>query len=315
MSGISIEDYYLNSDFWIWRGFKISWHVKGLKNKYPLLLLHGFGSSGAHWRNNINFFEEKGFIVYSIDLIGFGNSEQPGIKQIRKLDNGIWCDQVTDFISEIIRPHNSEKVILIGNSLGSLVALTCAVSIPEEVSGIIASPLPDKINSSYSIETFKPNLYKFKSLIFKLFFLLMPLELILFVVNKTRLIEFGLRAAYNKQNKVDQELIKIIKRPVSRKTAAKSLRAMSIGMSVRKDNLKASYLLNLMNKTQRIPFLLIWGEKDSFIPLFLGKMIAKLYSWVELKIIPDSGHCVHDEDHKKFNKISYDWIKKLRDFY
>ena len=64
----------------------------------------------------------------------------------------------------------------------------------------------------------------------------------------------------------------------------------------------------------KIPFLLIWGEKDNFIPLFLGKMIANLYSWVELKIIPNSGHCVHDEDHIKFNRISYSWIKRLREF-
>ena len=314
MTGISREEYYLNSNCWIWKGFEISWHVKGDHNKYPILLLHGFGASGAHWRNNINFYVKKGFIVYSLDLLGFGNSAQPGIKEINRLDNGVWCDQIIDFINEIIRPHNSEKIILIGNSLGSLVALTCAVEVPNQILGMIASPLPDRVNGKYTKSTKKSYFHKFKFLFIKLFFLLIPLELILYLVNKTGLIELGLRAAYNKQNKVDNELIQIIKNPARRKTAARALRAMSIGMSMRNEKLKSSYLLSIMDKIDRFPFLLVWGEKDSFIPLFLGKMIANLYSWVELKIIPNSGHCVHDEDHIKFNRISYTWIKRLREF-
>ena len=313
MTYISVEDYYLNSNSWMWRGFNTSWHIKGHKNKYPILLLHGFGASGAHWRKNINYFAEKGFIVYSLDLIGFGNSAQPGIKEINKLDNGVWCDQVLDFINQIIRPNNSEKIILIGNSLGSLVALTCAVKAPSEIQGMIASPLPDRVTPKHNKSGFKSNINKFKFILTKLFFLLTPLELILFIVNKAGLIELGLKVAYHKQTKIDKELIKIIKEPARRSTAARSLRAMSIGMATRNDKLKSTYLLDIMNRMDKIPFLLIWGEKDNFIPLFLGKMIANLYSWVELKIIPNSGHCVHDEDHIKFNRISYNWIKRLRE--
>ena len=110
------------------------------------------------------------------------------------------------------------------------------------------------------------------------------------------------------------ELINIIKKPVMRKTAARSLRAMCIGMSIRNHKLKANYLLQVLCEIERIPLLLIWGEKDNFIPLFLGKRIANFYSWVELKIIPKSGHCVHDEDHEKFNEISYQWINDLKIF-
>ena len=60
--------------------------------------------------NTIKAFINNGYTVYSMDLLGFGESDQPGIKEIGKLDNGIWCDQVTDFIIDIIRPINTNKI-------------------------------------------------------------------------------------------------------------------------------------------------------------------------------------------------------------
>ena len=309
-----VEDFYLNSKYWDWNGYKISWNIKGKKNNDPIILIHGFGACSAHWRNNINFFVQKGYSVYSIDLLGFGNSDQPGIRQIYALDNGVWCDQVSDFIDEIIRPINSNKIILIGNSLGSLVALTCAVSIPEEILGVIASPLPDQINFRKQNFKLNPFFLRIKTTIIRAFFIFIPIKLILLLVVKFRLITIGLFSAYYKKNKVDKELINIIKKPVMRNTAARALRAMCIGMATRSYKLKAPFLLENICRVKKIPLLLIWGERDNFIPLFLGKRIANFYSWVELKIIPKSGHCVHDEDHNKFNEISYQWINDLKLF-
>ena len=58
-----------DSNYWDWQGFKIFWSVKGKENKYPMILLHGFGASSKHWRKNSNYFAKKGYCVYSIDLI------------------------------------------------------------------------------------------------------------------------------------------------------------------------------------------------------------------------------------------------------
>ena len=104
------------SYYWNWNGFKIFWSVKGKENTHPIILLHGFGASSKHWRNNSYYFAQKGYSVYSIDLIGFGNSAQPGIRDIGKLDNGVWCNQVNDFIKQVIRPKTSKKIILIAGS-------------------------------------------------------------------------------------------------------------------------------------------------------------------------------------------------------
>ena len=138
-------------NYWNWKGFKICWSVSGEDNEIPIIFLHGFGASRKHWRNNLEYFSKRNCASYSLDLIGFGDSDQPGIRQIGGLNNGIWCNQVKDFIKQVIRPKNSRKVVLIGNSLGSLVALTCAVLFEDQIEKVIASPLPDQIKISKKV--------------------------------------------------------------------------------------------------------------------------------------------------------------------
>ena len=302
------------SSYWNWNGFKVFWSVRGKENAHPIILLHGFGASSKHWRGNSYYFSKKGYSVYSIDLIGFGNSAQPGIREIGKLDNGVWCNQISDFIKEVIRPKTSKKIILIGNSLGSLVALTCAVYLKNEISSVIASPLPDPLSINNSRSKLNSIFKKFKITLIKIFFRIFPLEIVLFLINKLGIIKFGLNSAYFKKDNINKELIDIIRIPVLRKSAARSLRAMCIGMSTRGDKLKTSYLLEQLSYSKKIPLLLLWGEKDNFVPLFLGKKIAKFHRWVELKIISNSGHCVHDEDPSLFNEISYEWIRDLKTY-
>jgi len=299
---------------WNWNGFKICWNVFSEHNDIPILLIHGFGASSLHWRKNIKSFSENGYAVYIIDLLGFGNSDQPGIDQVGQLDNGVWSDQITDFIHEIIRPINSNKIIIIGNSLGGLVALTCAVLIPEEIAGIVASPLPDPISMVAVKENLNSKLSNLKFKTINLLIKILPLHIILFFITKFGIIYLGLNAAYHKKESIDQTLIQLIKKPAQRSTASKALKSMCLGMSLRSDKLKASFLLNCLNKQRNVPFLLIWGEKDNFIPLFFGKRITKIYQWVKLIVIANSGHCVHDEDHYKFNEIVHEWIKDLKAF-
>ena len=247
-----------------------------------------------------------------------------------------------DFIAQVIRPKNSRKVVLIGNSLGSLVALTCAVSLEDQIATVIASPLPDQIQEYKKSITKKSLFKKFQEKFITIFFIFFPMEIILFLITKLGVIKLGLNSAYFKKDNIDRELIDLVTKPVLRRTSARSLRAMCIGMSTRGEKLQASYLLRktsarslramcigmssrdekfqasyLLRKlsaSKKVPFLLIWGEKDNFIPLFVGKKIANFYRWVKLKIVSNSGHCVHDEDPSVFNRISYEWIRNLKTF-
>jgi len=301
-------------NYWNWNGYKICWSVKGEDNEIPIIFLHGFGANRKHWRNNIEYFAKRNCASYSIDLLGFGDSDQPGIRQIGRLNNEIWSNQVKDFIEQVIRPKNSRKVILIGNSLGSLVALTCAVLFEDRIEKVIASPLPDQIQVNKKKSKISPLFKKFKDGFIKIFFIFFPLEIILFLITKLGIISLGLNSAYFKKDNIDLELVDLVTKPVLRKSSARSLRAMCIGMSSRGEKFQASYLLRKLSASKKVPFLLIWGDKDNFIPLFVGKKIANFHRWVKLKIVSNSGHCIHDEDPSVFNRISYEWIRDLQTF-
>ena len=91
---------------WRWNGLLCHWRVVGDKNDQPIVLIHGFGASSDHWRHNAQFFADAGFCVYSLDLIGFGKSDQPNREKVSKIDNLFWANQVIDFLQEIAKTNN-----------------------------------------------------------------------------------------------------------------------------------------------------------------------------------------------------------------
>lgn len=113
---------------WRWRGHSIGYidthknHIAEVTSKPPLLLVHGFGASGYHWRYNIPALSEK-YHVYTMDLLGFGFSDKP----IIEYEAEVWRDQVLEFINDVISPTVTGCVVA-GNSLGGFTALYAAAT-------------------------------------------------------------------------------------------------------------------------------------------------------------------------------------------
>ena len=298
---------------WLYKDLKIHFRVTGDESSTPIVLIHGFGASSDHWRNNAEIFASEGFRVYGIDLIGFGRSEQNLQGEIKYLDNQIWANQLASFIDEIVDVKKTGKVILIGNSLGALTAITTLSIRPDLIKGIIAAPLPEPVFVN-PIKISLPNwLTKAKNLILKLLFNLIPLKLIIYLISSTKLITFALQSAYFHSISKDKYLKRIVTVPARRANASKALRSMCIGMSNRQKSEKGpSIIEKIKNLPSRPPILLIWGKQDKLIPIFLAKKLLKLHPWLKLSVIDDSGHCLHDESPKLFNQIVLKWLKNLK---
>src|SRR5262245_52692521 len=78
---------------------------------------------------------------------------------------------------------------------------------------------------------------------------------------------------------------------------------------------KPPYFYNrpLRNRLHRVtsPALIIWGEKDNFVPRSHGETYAKLIpNSGELKIIPGAGHSVHVEKPEETAKLVVDFLAK-----
>jgi len=131
-------------DKWTWRGHEIysevtlpvgasasssnplasffgSFGAPASEKKPIALLLHGFGASTTYWRATVSALSENGYEVHAIDLLGQGRSAKPGdVYYSTKL----WAALVDDYAREVI---GDRDVVLMGNSLGSVVALAATV--------------------------------------------------------------------------------------------------------------------------------------------------------------------------------------------
>ena len=292
-----------------WNGFTFHWRVLGDKAKKPIVLIHGFGASSDHWRKNAVAFAEAGFSVFALDLIGFGRSEQPSRKKINSLENVFWARQVTYFLKKIVLNDQNKKAVLIGNSLGGLVAVTILAKNPELVEATVACPLPDPALAQKQQIELNRYLLKIKNCFIKVIFNLLPLELIVPIIAKTKLISIALQFAYKKNISCDKDLIKLIKRPALRATAPRALRSMCIGMSLRSTEMTAPSILSKLSlNIIKSPLLLVWGKEDRLVPLVIGKNLKSQFEWVQLKVPDNVGHCPHDEAPKYFNNEVLDWL-------
>ncbi len=299
-----------SANYWYWDGFKCHWRALGPLQKQAIILIHGFGASSDHWRNNAASFAAAGFRVFALDLIGFGDSDQPSFKKYPPLDNYFWANQIVAFIEEVVlREKNNKQTILIGNSLGALAALTTIELRPELIAAVIGAPLPDP---AFMQAKQLPELrwcIGIKRKLLTFFWHLIPLKALILIITRTPLINKALQAAYCRSIKLDKELKRMVIQPTRKPNAANALRAMCIGMSIRPFSITAPHLLErIANKSVRTPILLIWGRKDQFVPLMIGQRIKKRHAWLDLSIMEQTGHCPHDEAPNEFNTTVLNWL-------
>ena len=269
-----------------------------------MVLLHGFGASSSHWRHNAAPLTKAGYRVYGLDLIGFGRSEQPGLHSHIRLDNRLWARQLAAFLEQVVQ----QPAVLVGNSLGGLTALTTAAFRPEWVTAVVAAPLPDPALMQPLPKRQSRRRRRLRTATVQLLCRLLPLELLVPLISRTPLLKNALQGAYQQSIRHDSELLQLIARPARRATAARALRAMSIGMATRPRGATAPALLNQLNG--RLPLLLLWGRQDRFVPLSIGTATAARYPWLNLEILENCGHCPHDERPEALLSILLPWLDR-----
>ncbi len=291
-------------------GIRYRWRTLGKESNPPIVFIHGFGANSAHWRFNAADFAEAGFKVFALDLIGFGESDQIGKSLNNTLDNRLWAKQLNNFLDKIVIGDSFQKAILIGNSLGALVALTLLANQPSFVKALIAFPLPDPaFVSSYNLPE-KPIIKNLKIAFIKALFNILPLKIIIKIILGTPLIKVGIQSAYCRDTSKDDELYSLITRPAKRKTAAMALRAMCIGMFLRPKEATAPFLLDsVLKRGDQPPVLILWGRQDKLVPLEIGHRIYKKHSWLRFSILEKTGHCPHDDNPLVFNKFVLNWLE------
>ena len=280
--------------------WRCHWRCTGAADRPALVLLHGFGASSGHWRGNAEALAAAGYRVYAMDLLGFGQSDQPG----GRLDNRLWSRQLQCFLEQIV----GQPAVVVGNSLGSLVGLTTAVFRPELVVAVAAAPLPDPTLLSPVPLRRSPWSRRWQRWLVLLVSRCLPLGLLIAVLRQQPLLRMGLASAYASGERIDGELVQLIRWPASRSSAGRALGAMVRGMALRPARATAPQLLPRLQQ----PMLLLWGRRDRLVPPVIAQRVVQQATagLVQLHWFEELGHCPHDEAPETFNAALIAWLKQ-----
>lgn len=254
-----------------------------------MLIVHGFGASINHWRKNIPALVATDQLrVYTIDLLGFGGSDKASPDEV-EYGISLWRDLLCDFVNE---KHPEEKWCLVGNSIGSLTCLATAVQLGEgRVRGCAL------INSAGGMVSFRYSdlnplqtvlLRAFNAVLFNRFTGPYLFE----NFRKPKTIANVLKQIYINQDAISDELVDILCDPSMDEGACAVFLAVLNGDAGPRPE-------DLLQELNWCPMLVVWGEKDPWTPLRYGFnpgiKFPDYHPGIDLRIIPEAGHCVHDE--------------------
>lgn len=105
------------------------------KPRATILFLHGIGSSGAEWREVIELLPDD-VTILAVDMLGFGKSPRPEWAKYSA------SEQARSVIATLIKAGVTGRCIVVGHSLGALVAVEVAKRYPVVVKSLVLCSPP-----------------------------------------------------------------------------------------------------------------------------------------------------------------------------
>lgn len=282
-SRYSISEYWLNGKHGPMRYWKSE-----PDHGVPVVLIHGYGALIEHWRRVMRPIARE-HTLYALDLYGFGASSYPRATPSKEL----WAAQIAEFLRTVVQ----KPAIIVGHSVGGMVAAQTAHDDPDLLRGLVlvnSTGLPDNRDAVMSPMD-------------RLFFEMVrsPIlgELLAEVYTNPWGVRQGLMQAYYRKEQVTPELVNAFSKPLQRPGGGRFYLAASRAL----DNV----FLDINHGGITMPTLLIWGTEDiSLPPTQVARFKQHLVPDAEVAFISESGHCPFDETPEAFSDALLSWIQR-----
>ena len=263
--------------------------VYRLAGEGPLIVLvHGITSSSETWKDVGPRLAER-FTVLAPDLLGHGRSAKPR----GDYSLGAYASGVRDLMMAL----GFEQATFVGHSLGGGVAMQLAYQFPERTERLV-------LVSSGGLG---------REVSFVLRAATIPgAELVLPLLASGRVLAAG-RSVGSFLDRVrlrpNTDIEEIARGHASladaeaRSAFLHTLRAVVEPGGQRVDARDRLYL------ARDVPFLLVWGERDTVIPVRHAREVRKLVEGSRLEVMPHAGHFPHLDDPDRFLEILEDFIE------
>ena len=110
--------------------------------KRTIVFVHGAGLDHSWWSLQSRYFGYHGYNVLAVDLPAHGRSEGPVLATV---------EGMADWVFACLKELKIEKAILVGHSMGSLIALEFAARYPEsaEIIALVGVAYPMKVSDGF----------------------------------------------------------------------------------------------------------------------------------------------------------------------
>ncbi len=135
---------------------EVHYYEKRVKNeKGVLVFIHGVGANAGHYGRILGPLHNEGYSVISVDLLGHGKSSDPG----RLLTAETLFQGFVDWIRQV----QTDRFVLIGNSLGGALSLRFALEFPRSLEKLVMVSPAGGFEDAEEWEEFKKGL-QFRSI-------------------------------------------------------------------------------------------------------------------------------------------------------
>lgn len=102
-----------------------------VQGRRDVVYIHGFTCNHSFFTHQFRFLEGQGYGTLAPDLLGFGRSSKPHTRKEYSLENYV------EDIDTIIADSCQDKVVMVGHSMGSMLAQEYAARHPERLDSLV----------------------------------------------------------------------------------------------------------------------------------------------------------------------------------
>ena len=250
-----------------------------------VLMLHGLADSLLSWYCNIDYLADAGYRVIAPDMPGSGESDKPSHLEYDP-------DSAAEFVYDFTQELGIEKLSLVGNSAGGLIA------------GLLSLEHPDMVEKMALVSS--GGFGRRVSWLLRILSVPVLGELIY----QPRLnSKMGLtRLLFHQPPEILEELLPEIDRlkelPGARNAVLRSIRSSITLRGLR----QREYIIERL-KDSKVPLMTVWGADDRIIPVAHAEEVRRELPGSIIHIIPECGHWPQMEKPDLFNPMLTEFLK------
>jgi pimeloyl-ACP methyl ester carboxylesterase len=257
-------------------GIKLCWAMLGeATDRTPVVLLHGLNNSRLSW-SSVAPLLAKDRRVFVVDLPGHGDSDRP--------DAGYELDWYAHVVARWLEAVGIECADVVGHSFGGGVAQMLLLECPERVRRLVlvaAGGLGKAVGVPLRLA----------SLPFFVERMGQP-----FMALGTRLALRGVGGKFSAEDLA--HLVRFNSMPGTARAFARTVRDVIDWKGQRRNFLHRAHEVKSFP-----PVLVVWGDRDTLIPVEQGREFAKVLRGSFLQIFQGAGHYLHNERPEEFAAV------------